>query len=152
MTPYLSCTTAYLFYLELWHPRSWSSKSLQAWLRCFLWKFSILTFILRYLASDVKKADQIRLFMTPTPVVCLFCTLSIWWVQFVIQLTLSYVWRTDLRAHWSPQALDGGKLEKDGGKAIFTPPGLRVFQPIEVYRSGLKGDIGRKYFKDRNFK
>ena len=44
------------------------------------------------------------------------------------------------------------KLEREGGEAIFTPPGLCVLQPVEVYRAGLKGDIGRKYFKGRDFK
>ena len=33
--------------------------------------------------------------------------------------------------------------KKEGGKAIFTPPGLCVFQPIELYWADLKGDIYR---------
>ena len=43
------------------------------------------------------------------------------------------------------------ELEKEGGEAIFTPPGLCVFQPIELYWADIKGDIRRKYFKGRDF-
>ena len=43
------------------------------------------------------------------------------------------------------------KLEKEGGEANFTPPGLCVFQPIEHYWADLKGDIDRQYFKGRDF-
>ena len=45
-----------------------------------------------------------------------------------------------------PQALKTWvelELEKEGGEAIFTPPGLCVFQPIELYWADLKGDIYR---------
>ena len=46
-----------------------------------------------------------------------------------------------------PQALKTWvelELEKEGGQAIFTTPGLCVFQPIELYWADLKRDIGRK--------
>ena len=43
------------------------------------------------------------------------------------------------------------ELEREGGQAIFTPPGLWVFQPIELYWADLNGDIGRQYFKGRDF-
>ena len=43
------------------------------------------------------------------------------------------------------------ELEKEGGEAIFTPPGLCVCQLIELYWADIKGDIGRKYFKGRDF-
>ena len=33
------------------------------------------------------------------------------------------------------------EVEKEGGEAICTPPGLCVFQPIELYGADLKGDI-----------
>ena len=36
------------------------------------------------------------------------------------------------------------KLEKEGGQAIFTSPGLCVFQPIELYWADLKGYIDRQ--------
>ena len=35
------------------------------------------------------------------------------------------------------------KLEKEGGEAIFTSPGLCVFQPIELNWADLKGYIGK---------